>query len=483
MSIPDLIQEALHREGVTADDLLVVAVSGGADSVSLAAAVRAAGFRRIHLAWVNHNLRADHDLARDAAVVNALGVRLQAPVLAEELPRGRVMSQARSAGHSVEHVARRLRYEALLRIAGERVGGGATCKGADGSTVPTVYLLTAHHRDDQTETVLSRIADGHPATAPLAIPARRVMADKPVRIVLLRPALAVEGGALRRWGMQRGLPWAEDHTNQDVTFRRNAIRHRVIPPLSEVLPAGPRMLARFGASHDTLLDAVRYLIPADAWGTRTPSAWSVTRRAFAALPEAAQEVVLRQAAYEVSISDRIDAGFIGEALRQLRRDGEEANRIEISGMDLVCVTTATTIRMSRDIVPRGQRGYLFPVLPGSVVTLSEDEDGILPIRASEPLNIEEFCVVCTSITFPAVLRDHRAGDAMVWKGHHRTVTEIARRMGIPRGSRRGAAVVEGMHGLEVIFWRGQRWAMRDGGTWMDQCTGSEASAAIFQIRG
>ncbi len=475
MTVPELIHDELRRHGVATDDLLLCAVSGGGDSVSLAAALHNAGYRRLHLAWINHNLRSREEMSRDSALVHALGARLKAPVLHEELPEGLVLSHARAEGRSIEEVARRLRYEALRGI--------ATRLALSDSSGETVYLLTAHHRDDQTETVLSRIADGHPATVPLAIPSRRTLAEKPVQVTLVRPALNLAGSALREWGEQWGVQWAEDTTNRDVTFRRNALRHRVLPPFTEVLPDSGRMIARFGSSHDHLLSALRALIPRGASGRLTSAEWSVDRDPFLALPEAAQELLLRDAAYHVSASNRVDAGFIGEMLRQLSSAKRDRPTIRISGTDLVCVATDETITVTRDIVPRGQRGYLLPVTPGSVVTVNYDEEGVIPSGNPDSGVDEASCVAGTSIAFPAVFRDQRDGDVMVWHGRERTVPEVARRAGVPRALRPGAAVVESTVGIEVVFWRGGRWAARDGGTWQERCANPKPSAVIFRMQG
>jgi len=71
----------------------------------------------------------------------------------------------------------------------------------------------------------------------------------------------------------------------------------------------------------------------------------------------------------------------------------------------------------------------------------------------------------------------------VWRGRERAVSQVARREGIPRASRAGAAVVESEVGIEVVFWRGGRCVVRDGGTWQEQCTNSKPSAVIFRMQG
>jgi tRNA(Ile)-lysidine synthase TilS/MesJ len=433
-------------------------------------------------------LRSDRETANDRMMVQKLANALDVPVHHHSLPKGLIESRARDHGESVEQAARQLRYEALVMIAGRIASEDLPVKPAPAPAPapvsPPIYLITAHHRDDQTETVLSRIADGHPATVPVSIPRHRVLTQEPVPVVLVRPALGVAGGRIRDWGAQRGFTWAEDSTNRDVRFRRNALRHRVMPHIADVLPESPRMIARYGTSHDRLLQSLSALIPADARGRfENNSTWVVSRAAFEGLPEAAREVVLRDAAYELSSSSRVDGGFIREILRRLATPSGAASRTRVSGNDLLCVVSDYEISLDRDIVPVSQRGYLWPVSPGRTITLLSDRFGVVPSREFDAPTGEGTCVACTSITFPAILREYRPGDAILRQGRTRSLGEVARREAVPRNCRDGAAIVESEAGIEAAFWRGSRFVVRDGGAWSTRCGDNEPSAVIFRMRG
>lgn len=472
MTVPEVIDNALRHLGVLPDDLILCAVSGGGDSISLAAAVHAAGYRTLKIAWINHNLRSSDETSRDLEMVVQLAERLNAPVYQKELPSGAIESYGGVAGGNIERAARQLRYQALVEIA-KRIAFDHR----------PVYLITAHHRDDQTETVLSRISDGHPATVPLSIPRKRTLSEAPGAIVLVRPALEVSMSALRAWGAAQGLQWAEDISNSDPRFRRNALRHQVLPQLTGILPESAGMIARYGSSHDALLAGLRALISADARGRFENALWVVDRQTFQTLPEVVQELILRDAAYQLSASTRVDSGFIGEVLRRLSVAEDDGARIELSAADLRCVACSTEIRLTRDIVPVRQRGYLWPVSAASVVHLVTDEVGVFPIRAFGAPRDSDVCVACASIAFPAVLREHRPADAILLRGRRRTLSEVARREGVPRSYRSGAAVVESRSGIEAVFWRSGRFVVRDGGRWSDRCAQDGTSEVIFRMRG
>ncbi|MBL8896620.1 MAG: tRNA lysidine(34) synthetase TilS [Planctomycetes bacterium] len=223
-----LSERALAARAASRGARSIVAWSGGADSTYLLERLlraRANGAPlELTAAHVHHGLRgssADADLETCIARARALGVELEIARL--EPPRG--------AG---ETWARRARYEALLEIAARR--------GADA-------VLTAHHLDDQIETILWQLLRGaRPSRARGMRRARRLAPGAATWLV--RPLLDRERAELRSWLAERGLAFREDPTNADPELGpRNALRHRVIPALDALAPAGwKQRWARFFAS-------------------------------------------------------------------------------------------------------------------------------------------------------------------------------------------------------------------------------------------
>ncbi len=191
-------------------DTVLVAFSGGADSTALLAAMcEFASGRgiRIRAAHIDHQLDpgspARADIARTTA--STLGVGLI-------VNRQDVRSQ-KKRGESLEMAARRIRYRELESAASEL---GAR------------YLATAHHRDDQAETVLLRLASGHGLSALGAVPACRGS--------IVRPLLGESRKDLLLYVRRHGLTWVEDPTNRDLTIPRNRLRHLLIPTLGAKTP-------------------------------------------------------------------------------------------------------------------------------------------------------------------------------------------------------------------------------------------------------
>jgi len=189
---------------------LHVGFSGGVDSAALlhllsgVAAARNAGLRAIH---VHHGLSPHADAWADHCqrFCDSLGVTLT--VLRVEV--------ARDAGDGLEAAARKARHAAFGSLLGD-----------------DEVLVTAHHRDDQAETFLLRALR---ASGPDGLGAMRPL-RKFGRCWLWRPLLGVPRAALLAYAQQAGLDWIEDASNEDLSFDRNYLRHRVLPLLRERWP-------------------------------------------------------------------------------------------------------------------------------------------------------------------------------------------------------------------------------------------------------
>jgi tRNA(Ile)-lysidine synthase len=181
-------------------DRVVVAVSGGADSVALLhalVALRDELALELVVCHVHHGLRAAAD--QDAAFVRDLAARLDCPatVARVSVPRD---------GRSPEEAARAVRHAALGRAA--REAGAAR-------------IALGHTADDQAETVLMRLLQGAGPRGLAGIPVRRGL--------LVRPLLHVDRATVLAYLAAHGIRWVEDHTNRDPKLLRNRIRHDLLP--------------------------------------------------------------------------------------------------------------------------------------------------------------------------------------------------------------------------------------------------------------
>ncbi|ODP38211.1 tRNA lysidine(34) synthetase TilS [Sphingomonas turrisvirgatae] len=190
------------------DRSLALAVSGGSDSMAMLLLAAAAFPGRIVAATVDHRLRAD--AAAEAALVAALCARL-------DVPHATLTPLDPIAGSSLQKQARAARYTALERwMAGQGVG----------------ILLTAHHADDQAETLLMRLNRASGITGLSGIrPYRHSRAT-----LILRPLLRWRRRELRDVAQAAGIVWAEDPSNIDP--RHDRTRYRAFLTDQSLLSAG-----------------------------------------------------------------------------------------------------------------------------------------------------------------------------------------------------------------------------------------------------
>jgi tRNA(Ile)-lysidine synthase len=270
-SVDALIGAALAVPGGgDGEGLLAVAFSGGLDStVLLHAATRRLGAARVLALHVHHGLlpQADAWVAHCAARAVALGVPFRALHAAG----------APAPGESIEGWAREVRYALLLAAARE---AGACA------------LATAHHADDQAETLLLALGRGCGLDGLTGIAPR----DRREGVVLLRPLLELGRDALLEHARRHGLDWVEDPSNADARVPRSALRMRGLPALESVLPGWAEAVpAALQALRDAraIVDerAAQDLAAAVASGGATPVA--LDRRVLAGLPDARTDAVLR----------------------------------------------------------------------------------------------------------------------------------------------------------------------------------------------
>ncbi len=228
---------------------LVVAVSGGLDSVCLAHLLHSLTPRlpvELHLAHVDHGLRPESP--QDAAFVEQLAAAWGASFHQTRLDPARL--HADPAG--LEAAARQARYSFLRRVASAVAGDGQT-----------PAIATGHHADDQAETVLLRLAAGSGVRGLAGM--RRVTewpADEVVSVPVwvMRPLLGVRRSRLLAYAQRAGLSWREDATNQDVAFARNRLRRLVLPQLELINPAAVENICR---SVEILADAAQQISQID----------------------------------------------------------------------------------------------------------------------------------------------------------------------------------------------------------------------------
>lgn len=205
------------------DGLILCALSGGADSVALLHFLKAQGFR-LAAAHFDHHLR--ENSARDAAFAKELCQEWGVPFYLGEGWPGELPG-------NTEDNARTARYAFLERVAEET--GAAR-------------IATAHHANDNLETVLLHLTRGCGLQGLAGI--------QPRRGKLVRPMLHTTRAAIEAYVVEHHLSFVTDETNADLAYSRNRLRHEVVPVLEALNPraveASMRMTDRLRADLERL---------------------------------------------------------------------------------------------------------------------------------------------------------------------------------------------------------------------------------------
>lgn len=218
MPAPPLLDTAFAetlRPVLPPERRLLLAVSGGLDSMVLWHFLRANGWSELVVCHVNHGLRGAESDA-DEAFVQSCAEEAGTPF---ESTRVDVGGHAETAKISIEEAARELRYGFFAEVARRR-----DCR----------RVVLAHHADDQVETVLINFFRG---SGPRGVSGMEPVSRREVNgleLGLIRPLLEVSRAELERYAGEHGVAFREDPSNADEGFLRNRVRHRLVPLLEEI---------------------------------------------------------------------------------------------------------------------------------------------------------------------------------------------------------------------------------------------------------
>ncbi|SDJ79122.1 tRNA(Ile)-lysidine synthase [Catalinimonas alkaloidigena] len=193
---------------LSSEDHLLVAISGGVDSVVLTHLLYRSAFS-FSLAHVNFGLRGNESDA-DEQFVRQLARDYQLPCHVHHVATKHYAAQH---GVSTQMAARTLRYAWFQELVAQ---GKGTC------------VATAHHHNDVIETVLLNLVRGTGLAGLKGIAPRRE--------VFVRPLLPFTKAEILAYAQTEALPWREDASNQTNAYRRNFVRHQVIPLLQQLNP-------------------------------------------------------------------------------------------------------------------------------------------------------------------------------------------------------------------------------------------------------
>ena len=252
MDLPLKVTEFIIRQGLLSpDDRVLVAVSGGPDSVALLHLLydlREELELRLEVAHLQHGIRGA-EAQEDARFVAELAEKLGLPFHLKEVNLRQIKSAAGKG--NLEALARAERYRFFADVARERNLG---------------KIATGHTQDDQAETVLMWLLRGSGMKGLGGMPPTHQLDGTNIEsascAVVIRPLLGVSRAEIEEYLNEKQLTFRLDRSNQDLSFLRNWIRLKLIPQLKEKmdrnLPSRLAQQAELIRQEDDLLDALAH---------------------------------------------------------------------------------------------------------------------------------------------------------------------------------------------------------------------------------
>jgi len=223
----------LEEKLISGNDKLIIALSGGADSILL-----------LHLllklqkeldlcllpVHINHGLRGAES-ERDASFCKMTCEQLRLELITVAVD---IRSRMKEQKLSLEMAAREIRYRELEKIRSEK---GFT------------KIVTGHNIDDNAETILLNLIKGKGPEAIAGIPLKRG--------AIIRPLLPLAKAEIENWLRKHKIEWVTDSSNNDTVFQRNLIRHRLVPVIRELNPSFAGSMFNHSIMMRTLLEGVQ----------------------------------------------------------------------------------------------------------------------------------------------------------------------------------------------------------------------------------
>ncbi len=200
----------LNRVKLPPEGKLLLAFSGGEDSLFLLYALSLLAKERSSSLYVNHNIRGEEEIGREIELNRKNASLLGISFAVVEVEKNLIHKRAKEDNIGLEAAAREERYALLEKYARDN--------GFD-------YILTAHHEDDQSETVIMRMIEHSPFYKWGGIREN----DGPI----IRPILGIKKSEIKKVIEEAGLEYSTDSTNSDRSLKRNYIRHTLLPLLND----------------------------------------------------------------------------------------------------------------------------------------------------------------------------------------------------------------------------------------------------------
>ena len=368
-------REQILSKTVLPPGRLCLAFSGGSDSLALLSLLPK---ERSYAVYINHNIRPSDELEKEIALNKRNASSFSIPIKIITMERGQVEALSLKEGIGIEAAARKLRYAILEK------------EDAD-------YVLTAHHMDDQVETILMRLLSGSPLY--------RLEGIRLKRGRIFRPFLHVEKELINAYIDESGLSCSYDSTNSDIRYKRNFIRKNILPLIS---PDEKRLISSIAANMQQI-NGREAGIPIKKGFT-----YSIEKESFLS----SSPMRMEEALYKINE----DLGFSSllSRLQCLEVENAVEKNLNYTGPRFLVRTSGDVIRFYPkhvNIVFDGTKSFTWNNLCYEVSDEAFDEKTLI--------------IDFSSLELPLLLRESREGDVIELKEGRKKVRDLEKEYGVP----------------------------------------------------
>ena len=383
-------------------DKVIVAVSGGADSVSLLhlfISVKELYHLSVFAYHFNHMIRGE-EADRDERFVRELCQKWNVPLYEAKAD---VPYHAARSGESVELCGRRLRYEAMPKLPGAKIA-------------------TAHHLNDNTETVLMNLVRGSGIAGLGGIPVQR---DN-----IIRPLLSCSRKEIEAYCAENGLEYVTDSTNLSDEYTRNKLRLNVLPLLREMNPSLDEGVQRMASVMRDADDYLNKISNRELKKSRTDYGYSCEK--LLALDKAVLSYAVKNVVEEAEAPvDSLHIGLIIDAMRTGGSVDLGRGYRAVCAQGILRITDGGETADSDFCVPIDEyfpRRFSTDWLRTTEVA---DKNGKIHKK------FLQYCIPCDIITDDTVVRHRRAGDTFTdpRRGVTKPLRKLMNELQIPREKR------------------------------------------------
>ncbi len=421
----------LQSEDIAKGAKLLIAFSGGPDSTALLHILKDLRTNfplTLCCLYVDHGIRRGHEIEGEIDFIIRTCRALSVKFIIERIPPGELRAAARNSGQSLEHIARRKRYEFLYRCA-EHEG----CR----------YIALGHTANDHLETLIMRFFQGSDFSGLTGIPRRRGK--------IIRPIFFCSRDEVLQYLGSREIDFKIDSTNRSEEYLRNKVRHRLIPVLNEVFPGFGQSLFSLSEKMREVKSLVDEEASRLAW-QEVAGGFRLDFKEFLRCHGVVRIYTLFQLHNRLINNEgkRVPYRFFSKVLTDDFRQGK---RVILRGYGIRLLHKGRYLFLKRDVVCQYKKGYLIVIKENREYMLEDFSFRFFRGKGEYATKSQagQIALPQQQVKEPLVIRSRKPGDRLVLKGGSKSVKRLFSEWAVPDELRCRIPVLADRQGVLAVI--------------------------------